>query len=232
VISLITITFSSLVAWGQVRTIQFQKDDILTVKTALGIATILQIPETVQSAIIGDYSGFKVEHIDKAVTIKPLRPGARTNLYLMTERRRYNIRLVTAPQEGADYIVYLKARDVSEPTTKWMTLNRSFDGKRGKLTVQRIGISSSGVLLIEASLSANSRASVKVSPEDFWLTQDGSSVTLNSLYVSSLKAAKDSSVLIGVSILPQEIDEKKEVTLEYRGSEVLRVSIKEPVRWK
>lgn len=57
---LLTFVFSVLVAtsgFAQIRKTQVKEDDILTVKTALGIATILQLPETIQSAIIGDQSG-------------------------------------------------------------------------------------------------------------------------------------------------------------------------------
>src|SRR5580704_8633889 len=87
--------FLPILAFAHIHSVKMKPDQILLVKTALGIATIIETPETVQSAIIGDQSAFKVEYLDRAVTIKPLRAGAKTNLYLQTANRRYDLRLET-----------------------------------------------------------------------------------------------------------------------------------------
>ncbi len=95
--AVLAIFFASIIissnGFSQIRKATSKEDDISTVKTALGIATILQLPEVIQSAIIGDQSGFKIEYLDKAVTIKPLRWGAKTNLYLVTESNQIQIGL-------------------------------------------------------------------------------------------------------------------------------------------
>ena len=70
-----------ILAFAHIHTVKMKPDQILLVKTALGIATIVETPESIQSAIIGDQSGFKIEYLDRAVTIKPLRASARSNLY-------------------------------------------------------------------------------------------------------------------------------------------------------
>ncbi len=57
-------------------------DQIVTVKTALGLATIVQVPDVPTRLVIGNQSAFKVEYLDKAITIKPLRALVGTNLYI------------------------------------------------------------------------------------------------------------------------------------------------------
>ena len=78
-------------SFANVKTVTPKTDEILEIKTALGIATIIQVPDSVQQAIVGDQSAYRIEYVDKAVTIKPLRYGAKTNLYLFTQKRRYKI---------------------------------------------------------------------------------------------------------------------------------------------
>src|SRR6185437_1616257 len=80
---------------AHVRSVYPRLDEIIVVRAAIGIATIIQVPQAIQSAIIGDQSGFKVEYLYDAVTIKPLRYGVKTNLYLVTQNHRYNLRLLT-----------------------------------------------------------------------------------------------------------------------------------------
>ena len=153
---------------AQVRSLYPKQDEILTVRTALGIATIIQLTDVIQSAIIGDQSGFRVEYIDKAVTIKPLRYGVKTNLYLVTEKKRYNLRLMTLNQETADFIVYIKEPTVIE-TVKWKYLNQTIKNKSGSLNITRVGRSTKGFILIEARLIPSQDTAFL--PKHIWIKQ-------------------------------------------------------------
>ena len=88
-----------------VRYIPTKKDQIITVKTSLGIATIIQVPDRPTSVVIGDQSAFKVEYLDTAITIKPLITNARTNLYIYTDWQRYNVKLIPTKKTQADYVL-------------------------------------------------------------------------------------------------------------------------------
>ena len=70
---------------AKVRHVILNQDQIVTVKTALGLATIVQVPDTPIRFVIGNKSAFKVEYLDKAVTIKPLTGSIGTNLYIYTK---------------------------------------------------------------------------------------------------------------------------------------------------
>ena len=119
---LLTTCFLPLQA--KVRHVNLKPDEITTVKTAPGLATIIQVPDTPTRLVIGNKSAFKVEYLDKAVTIKPLRSLAGTNLYIYTDHHRYNVKLVSTKKTLADYVVYLKPRP---PPTKPEITNKPRD---------------------------------------------------------------------------------------------------------
>ncbi|MEN0057571.1 MAG: hypothetical protein AAGB31_01955 [Bdellovibrio sp.] len=47
-----------LSTWARVRTVEVKKDQIVTVRTALGVATIIQVPDRPNSLVVGDQSAF------------------------------------------------------------------------------------------------------------------------------------------------------------------------------
>jgi hypothetical protein len=220
------------VSAAQVRNVAIKIDDILTVKAALGIATIIQLPETIQSAIIGDLSGFKVEYLDRAVTIKPLRSRVKTNLYLVTEKRRYNVRLVTLNQASADYIVYVKSQDQVAPSNRWVKIGKSQQIDGIKLSVERVGLTAGGFILIDAKLATTSSQSIPFNPSDFEIKQGGNSKVINGLFLSDLKISKDKPVLIRISLAKSDLISKKPVTIELKSRNTFSLTLAEELLWK
>lgn len=224
--------FIGSISFAQIRKTTSKEDEILTVKTALGIATIVQLPEVVQSAIIGDQSGFKIEYLDKAVTIKPLRWGAKTNLYLVTTSRRFNLRLVTGSQEIADYIVYLKKPEPPRPETQWRAISRSAIQKNLKLTIVRIGQSPGGFILIDALLSSTLPQRMVVSPESVWIKQSGNSKVVNSLFMSDSKVGKEKPLRLGISLAKSDLLNGKPLVLEINSEQSVSIQLVEAELWK
>lgn len=206
-----------------------KKDELLTVRTALGIATIVQVPTTIQSAIIGDQSGFRIEPLDRAVTIKPLRYGAKTNLYLITEPRRFNLRLVTLSQETADYVVYIRERGTAAPPA-WRPLQLTKTGKEATLSLTRISMTPQGFLLIEGRITSKRRLPVK--PEQVWVKQGKDAKTIQHLYLSDKTVTQDRPVLMGLSINRTDLREKAAITIELLGQETLSITIPEAAAWR
>lgn len=221
---LLTVILMSVPADAHVRNIVANGDNILNVRTALGIATIIQLPETIQSAIIGDGSGFKVEYIDRAVTIKPLRFGAKTNLYLVTEKHRYNLRLVTQSQDLADYVVYVRSPEITG-AIRWRKFNRFGESGSMRLSVNRIARSDGGFVLIDAKLSSKSSETTTIMPENFWIVQGNTSRTINGLFISSLGLSKSNPVSIGISLAKSDLVENKPIVIELRMKHKISVSI-------
>lgn len=232
---LATLSLSILFAssgFAQIRKATSKEDEISTVKTALGIATILQLPEVIQSAIIGDQSGFKIEYLEKAVTIKPLRWGAKTNLYLVTESRRFNIRLVTGSQDAADYIVYLKKPELSKVETKWRTLGRSTTRKNLTLVVNRVGVSPGGFILIDALLSSTLPQRMTIKPEAVWIKQADGSRVINSLFMSDSKVEKGKPLRLGISLAKSDLLVGKSILFEISSDQTISLQLKEGDLWK
>lgn len=232
IIAFFILNLSALNATAQIRKVAVKEDGILTVKTALGIATIIQLPETIQSAIIGDQSGFKIEYLDRAVTIKPLRWAAKTNLYLVTEKRRYNIRLQALSQDIADYIVYVRSPDVSTPTTKWIGVRKSSVENELRLTIERVGRTHGGFLLIDAVLNSTGSLPISVKPTEIWIKQNGSTRIINSLFLSALKFDKKIPLRIGISLAKSDLISGKPLVLEIHGKKTISVSISESALWR
>lgn len=218
--------------FSQVRKVVYRTDNVLTVNTALGIATIIQLPDPVQSAIIGDQSAFKVEYLDKAITIKPLRPGVRTNLYLITEKQRYNIKLGTRFQSQADYIVYVKNADQKFQMPVWKRFSRSQEKNGIKFTVERIGLSISGFIMIDAKLSIENSKYFSVKPIEFAISQEGVPKVIDSLFLSHLILTKDKPILIGISISKSDLIEKKPIEVELNSNHKFSITLGEMNLWK
>lgn len=219
---------------AQIRKVVYREDQILTIKTALGIATIIQLPETIQSAIIGDQSGFKIEYLDKAVTIKPLRGNVKTNLYLITDKKRYNVRLHTKNQDGADYIVYIlpDSNNEKKSQVRWVTSRKASEANGLTLTLERLGYSQGDFLLLDLSLKINANERVSLKPEDIWVFQENSSKVINSLFLSDAKLEKNIPVKIGISLSRSEFIKGKPVRVELKGTKTVSISISEAAVWK
>lgn len=229
IINIIILSMSKLALAAPIKTILYFSDNILNVNTGLGIATIIQLPETIQSIIIGDQSGFKVEYLDKAVTIKPLRWGAKTNLYLITEKQRYNLRLKTERQEQADFIIYVDTKKPEELIT-WRTWNKKVQVDVWTFEVSKIGKSKGGFILISGRLWCKECRPIK--PENFWVFQETKSKLINGLYLSSLNPTAKFPVEIGVSLSISDLEEKKPIQLQIKSEANLAIDIPSEVLWK
>ena len=226
---ILLLLFLSQNLMASVRTVVSKEDQTILIKTALGIATIVQLPEVVQSAIIGDQSGFKVEYLNKAVTIKPLRFAAKTNLYLLTGQHRYTLRLATQGQDLADYIVYIKDPPAKE-SVNWRPYSKRVQGEYLTLQVLRVGVTQEGFILIEAKVT--SKESIKVVPEQFWVLQAGISKIINGLFLSQTSATKNLPIRVGISIAKTDIEAKQPLIIELRAKETISIQISEVNLWK
>jgi len=218
------------IALAHIHTVAMKPDQILVVRTALGIATIIETPETVQSAIIGDQSGFKIEYIDRAVTIKPLRSTAKTNLYLQTASRRYDLRLETNRQDSADYIIYLKPTDAHGPIV-WRDFSKAVSGKVLTLKILRVARLPQGFLMLDLRLLSKSKE--KLAPENVWLRQGKDSKVINGLFLSRLNLSQDHPIMVGVTLLKSDLTKDQGAELSIKGEkETIKMDLPTEVLWK
>ena len=230
-ILLLTISLSPE-AFGRVRKVEVTQDQIVTVKTAIGIATIIQVPERPNSIVVGDQAGFKVEYLDQAITIKPLHGGARSNLYIYTDYRRYNVQLVTGPEPSADYVVYLLS-----PTEKpqksslvWTPLKSALKNESITLSIKRVGRTHDGVLLIEFKMEGATKEIMR--PEWLWLTQGGGVRPIHNLFLSALEIAPGQTVEGVMQVLRSDIQVTAPLKIELRRKRTSSLTVPKVNLWK
>lgn len=226
--------FSSAFAFAgeRVRKVEVKTDQIVTVRTAIGVATIIQVPDRPNSIVVGDQAGFKVEYLDQAITIKPLHGGARSNLYIYTDYRRFNVQLVTAAEPSADYVVYLEnsKEKIKSSRLAWSNFRNQLKNDSITLATKRTAKTRDGVLLIEFEMKSEKREAFK--PEWIWLTQKGVTVPIHSLAVSAQEFG-DGRVVKGIlQILRDDIAVDEPLRIEMRRKKTSYLSLPKVTSWK
>jgi hypothetical protein len=207
---------------GRVRHVTAEKDQIVTVRTSLGIATIIQVPDKPNSVVVGDMSAFKVEYLDTAITIKPLSTHAKSNLYIYTDYKRFSVQLVPASESQADYIVYLDNPKIrAKPRTeklaegiKWHHVQKSMSNAELSMRTTRMGMRSDGLILLEFELYSTKPEDIR--PEWFWLTQNGETKPIQGLVLSSLKIGPKSPVTGMIEIMKTDLNGNDPLRVELR----------------
>ncbi len=217
---------------NKVRKTNVAIDELTTIKAAVGIATIIQLPEAVQSVIIGDSGAFKIEYLDKAITIKPLRYGAKTNLYVNTQSRRYNLRLATANQDEADYIVYVQDQvfKAKNNSVLWRDYKRKSQGRELTLSTKRLGRTKDGFLLLDFEIK--SKTSQKIDPASFWIYQGEEKRVIQALFISESQSSSEKPVTGSISINMSDLVSQVSGSFEFRGTEKLKIELPREVLWK
>lgn len=219
-------------AFGKVRTVQVKKDQIVTVHTALGVATIVQVPDQPNSIVVGNQSAFKVEYLDQAITIKPLHAGAKSNLYIYTDYRRFNVQLVAGAEGLADYVVYLenpKAK-LKSPSLRWFKFKNYLKNESLVFETKSLAKTSDDVLLIEFEI--RSAAKARFNPDWLWLTQKGISRPIHSLALSSQDLSSDHSIKGIIQVLRSDVFPTDAIRIEIRRRKLSYLTIPKDVLWK
>lgn len=179
--------FHAALASQRVRHVEVNGDEIVTVKTSLGIASIIQVPDRPNSVVVGDQDSYKVEYLDQAITIKPITPGARSNLYIYTDWKRFNVELISGPQDAADYVVYLKpkvAKKTNVSPIRWRKFNNSLQNDGLLLRIKRLGLVGNELGLVEFEITSSKKDRIK--PEWIWLSQNDEVCPIHNLVLSGL----------------------------------------------
>lgn len=214
----------------RVRKIQVTSDQIVQVKTAIGIATIIQVPDRPNSIVVGDQNAFKVEYLDQAITIKPLQAAARSNLYIYTDFRRFNVQLVTAQESIADYVVYFENPEEKVSQVSWVKYKNQLKNESLILETRRIAKTRDGILLVEFDIS--SEKNEKIRPEWIWLTQNQITRPIHNLVLSGQEVSLGKSIRGVLQILRADISEKEPLKIELRIKKTSYLTLPKVASWK
>lgn len=97
-------------AQGKTRSLSLADGDVGEVRSAIGYSTILQFDTRPTSVVLGDQDAYKVEYVGEGLTVKPLVPGAKTNLFVFTDYARFNFRISASTADQADYLVKISRK--------------------------------------------------------------------------------------------------------------------------
>lgn len=228
----ILLALSPAVSGARVRTVEVKKDQIVHVKTALGVATIIQVPDRPNSLVVGDQNAFKVEYLDQAITIKPLHGGARSNLYIYTDYRRFNVQLVTTSEATADYVVYLASptEKPKTPTSGWRSYKNVLKNESLTLETKRLADALDGTLLIEFEVRSSIKE--KFSPEWLWLTQNGKPKSIHGLALSTQDVSAGRPIKGVIQILRKDVSTHENLRIELRRKKTSYLTIPKGIAWK
>ncbi len=231
-ITILSLVTTVTMANTRVRRVSVIGDQIITVRTALGIATIIQVPDRPNSVVVGDQEAFKVEYLDQAVTIKPLDPSAKTNIYIYTDWKRYNVELISGAGAVADYVVYLEnpKEKIEVSEIKWIEFKRSFRNGDILLETKRIAKLKNGILQIEFYLTSEKKQSIH--PEWIWITQGGKTRPINNLILSSLEITPHTKVQVVLQLLASDFESSETFRLEIKRDKTTFLTIKKVDSWK
>ena len=237
---------------AKVRHVNLKLDQIVTVKTALGLATIVQVPDTPTRLVIGNKSAFKVEYLDKAVTIKPLRSLVGTNLYIYTDHHRYNLKLISTQKSLADYIVYLKPRSpptkpevINKPRDKlkkdsgkqtdilknvrWKNFKTFLKNEEIRLTVNRVGYTKSGIYIIDFTLYSIKNQSIN--PRWIKIFQRKKEIPIYKLFFDGLVLSPKKSVSGFICLERKNLFFRFPIQIKFQRNRTSTITIKENRKW-
>lgn len=97
------------------RTAYLSDKTMEPVVVGIGRSTILNFPMKPNKVILGNQGQFAVEYVDNDLAIAALRVGARSNLFVYVEGRRFGFDLRTTQGVGDEIVV---VRDVIDQKVK------------------------------------------------------------------------------------------------------------------
>jgi len=227
--------YSTALASERVKKVPVQTDQIVRVNTAMGIATIIQVPDRPNSVVVGDQDAFKVEYLDLAITIKPITPHGKSNLYIYTDYRRFNVELSTGPESTADYVVYLENPEKKEKTSgnhdgssniTWKRISKSFKNDSLSFDVERVGSTRSGVIIVEFTLGSSKN--LEVNPAWFWVTQGGATRPIQNLFMSDVKLMPGEKIQGSIQLLKSDLSSDMPLRIEMRRRKSTYLTLREP----
>lgn len=223
---------TSVFALNKSRKIETSNDEVSEVKTALGIATKVILPETPNlPPIIGDMGAFRVESIDKGYAIKPLRYRAKTNLFISTDSRSYSVKLLIVNQDSADYIVYLVPKEIkTKNQIVWRDFKRKVKSETFSIETKRIGKSRDGFVVLEFSLTSKMKNYIE--PEWFWLKQGKDSKSIHSLIFSSREIDSDKPVVAALTLDSRDLSSELAAVIDIKYREGLHLEIPKEFLWR
>jgi hypothetical protein len=85
--------------------------------------TVLSFPAKPNKVILGNTGAFGIEYVEQDLAVSPLRPGARSNLFVYIMGRRFTFDLRTSMEGGYSIVVVRDAIEAPQKAPKGVKRN-------------------------------------------------------------------------------------------------------------
>lgn len=188
----------SIAVASPVKEMKLKPTDIGVINTSVGYSTVIQLSQKPLNVVLGDQSAFRIEYINDSVTIKPLRAGAKSNIFIFTENDRFNLTVKSGPAGSVDYVIHL--RRVFPVPQKVIKLNRSQIINGLKFNFIK-ATEKDSELFLDFSISNLRKKSIYLKPETFRFVADNFSRPIRSIYLDN-QSINPGSTAFGTLLVP------------------------------
>ncbi len=214
---MVALTTAGFAQGGTIRDVVAGPNDIVTVRTALGLSTMIELPNSPKSVVAGDMDAFRVEYSGQALAIKPVLAGAKSNLFVATARGDFRFQLLVVDPGSADYVIRIKPkkRDVfamenipSKAPVSSGTLGKVSQGPLGFTILgnnsygdeKRIGFS----FMISATPEIANGQSARIQPDEIHIFQGDKDLPLHLVALESQEVSA-SKPIAGLVVIDREL---------------------------
>jgi len=226
------------------RTVVLDGNEVAVIHTGIGYSTIIQFDSKPTSAVLGDQDAFKVEYVGNSLTVKPVLPSSRTNLFAFTDYDRFNFKLETTRGSEVDYLVVVKRKrrkaaptfisgGPAQPSTSLTKQPLHLSSKRQGVTLQVSDLAhsmSDGVFVVSFSLTVDQKSSkspLVFEPGDIEIFQGKKSIPIENLYLEALSLVPGRRVRGKLLTKETNMDIKQAISFQFSPS-ALSVGKKPP----
>ncbi|MEQ1664560.1 MAG: TrbG/VirB9 family P-type conjugative transfer protein, partial [Bdellovibrionales bacterium] len=183
--------FSNHAKASQVNELKLKPNEVGTIHTSVGYSTVIQLSQKPLNVVLGDQSAFRIEFIGDNITIKPIRSGATSNLFIFTQNDRFNLTVKSGASNIVDYVV--RIRRIFEDSKKIVSLNFYRTNSNLRLYMLKYTQKDES-LFIDFSVHNLSEKIITLVPELFRVVVDQNLKPIRSLYLASTKINPKESI--------------------------------------
>ncbi len=195
---LLSLLFLSWAHGSPVKELSLKPQEVGVINTSIGYSTVIQLSQKPLNVVLGDQAAFRIEFINDSITIKPIRPAAKTNLFIFTENDRFNLTIRVGQSASVDYVVRLR-RIFTDPK-KTVQLNRFQTNNGLRLTLMRATYNERETFL-DFSIQNTGKHFLTLSPDLFRVAVDDILKPIRSLYLDNV-GIKPGGLVTGSILFP------------------------------
>ena len=221
-----------------IRHIAAGADEVVTINTALGLSTLLELGGRPKGVIVGDQDAFRVEYAGEALAIKPLMAKARSNLFVSMPNETFRFRLRVVSQGEADFAVKVKPKRRDEPNPSGQRIALESSARVTNLTKNQTKTATKDALTLVAYLaeqedknpsivisfqiflgpSVFGNRGLMLAANDFHVLQEARDVTITQLTLNQMTVSENHPVTGEIILARRDLTLKNQISMIFAPS--------------